>query len=200
MNAPTGPSGVGTDALERDTGFGWGWFTVLGATLVVLGALALLNLPPAATGSVRAVGLVMVIGAFAQLGTMLLVPNWRGIGLLVLGALFYGAAGVLAIVNPGLAATPLTLLLASALICAGAMRIRLSSVMPSLPGRHWVAASGVVSVLSGLAFIPLSFAAPVRLPAMALAFDLTFQGTMAIMFAVALRRATTSIPPATTEP
>ena len=105
MTRLTSPSRIDTDALERETGFGWGWFMVLGAALVVLGALAFLNLPPAGTVSVYAVGVVMVIGAFAQLGTTLLVPGWRGIGLLVLSAIFYGAAGVLAIVDPGLAAS-----------------------------------------------------------------------------------------------
>jgi hypothetical protein len=42
-----------------------GWFTVLGATLVVLGALAFLGLPPAGDASVSAVGMFMLIGAFA---------------------------------------------------------------------------------------------------------------------------------------
>ena len=57
------PSRIDTDALERETGFGWGWFIVLGGALIVLGALAFLNLPPAGTVSVYAVGVVMVIGA-----------------------------------------------------------------------------------------------------------------------------------------
>ena len=63
MNWLTGPSRIDTDALERETGFGCGWFLVLGAALIVLGALAFLNLPPAGTVSVYAVGVVMVIGS-----------------------------------------------------------------------------------------------------------------------------------------
>ena len=50
-------------------GFGWGWFTVLGTTLMVLGALAFLGLPPAGDTSVSAIGMFMLIGAFEQLGT-----------------------------------------------------------------------------------------------------------------------------------
>ena len=95
MNRLTSPSHIDTDALERETGFGWGWFIVLGAALIVLGALAFLNLPPTGTVSVYAVGVVMMIGALAQLGTTLLVPRWRGIGLLVLSAILYGAAAAL---------------------------------------------------------------------------------------------------------
>ena len=187
MDTPTTLSRIDTDALERETGFGWGWFMVLGVTLIVLGALALLSLPPAGTVSVYAVGVVMLIGAFAQLGTSLLVAGWKGIGLLVLSAVLYGAAGILAIVNPTLAATPLTLLLALALILSGTTRIRLTSVMPSLPGWGWVAASGFVSVLSGLIFFHLALAKTVWLLGIALAVDLAFQGAMALALGLALK-------------
>jgi uncharacterized membrane protein HdeD (DUF308 family) len=200
MKTPTNPSRIDTDALERETGFGCGWFIVLGAALIVLGALAFLNLPPAGTASLYAVGVVMVTGAFAQLGTTLLVPGWRGIGLLVLSAILYGAAGIFAIVNPMLAATPLTLLLAFALTSSGIMRIRLTSVMPPLPGWGWVAASGLVSVLTGFMFIQVLFANTVWLLGMALAVDLTFQGAMVIAFGFALRATATAIPPSPTEP
>ena len=200
MNWLTGPSRVDTDALERATGFGRGWFIFLGAALIVLGSLAFLNLPPADTVSVYAVGVLMVIGALAQLGTTLLVPDWRGIGLLVLSAIFYGAAGTFAIVNPTLAATPLTLLLSCALIFSGIMRIRLTSVMASLPGWGWIAASGCVSILSGLMFIHLLFTGTVWLLGMALAVDLTFQGAMVIAFGVALMAPPSATPASMTEP
>ena len=200
MNWLTSPSRIDTDALERETGFGWGWFIVLGTALIVLGALAFLNLPPSGAVSVYAVGVVMVIGAFAQLGTTLLVPNWRGIGFLVLSAIFYGAAGIFAIVNPSLAATPPTLLLAFAMIVSGIMRIRLTSVMALLPGWGWVAASGFVSVVTGLIVIHLLFTNPVGILGIALAVDLAFQGAMIVAFGVALRVAPASIPPSMTQP
>jgi uncharacterized membrane protein HdeD (DUF308 family) len=142
----------------------------------------------------------MVIGAFAQLGTTLLVPRWTGIGLLVLSAILYGAAGIFAIVNPKLAATALTLLLAFALIFSGITRIRLTSVMPPLNGWGWIAASGLVSVLAGIVFIHFLFTNSVWLLGMALAVDLTFQGAMVFAFGVALRATTAAIPPSMTEP
>ena len=200
MNRLTSPSRIDTDALERETGFGWGWFIVLGAALIVLGALAFLNLPPAGTVSVYAVGVLMVIGAFAQLGTTLLVPGWRGIGLLVLSAILYGAAGVFAIVNPRLAAMPLTLLLAFALIFSGIMRIRLTSVMPPLPGGFGLRHRVLSASSAGLVFIHFLFTNTVWLLGMALAVDLTFQGAMVIAFGVALRATPTAIPPSMTEP
>jgi hypothetical protein len=54
MNRLTSPSRIDTDALERETGFGWGWDIVLGAALIGLGAPALLNRPPAGKVSVYA--------------------------------------------------------------------------------------------------------------------------------------------------
>jgi len=195
MGRLTTPSRIDADVLERETGFGWGWFMALGAALIVLGALALLNLPPAGAGSVYAIGVFMLIGAFAQLGTTLLVPRWRGNGLLALSAVLYGTAGILAIVNPTLAAAALSLLLALGLLCSGITRILLTAVMPPLPGRGWLGASGSVSAVTGLILIHLSLGNMVWLLGVALAVDLTFQGAMAVAFALALKanaRATSS--------
>lgn len=64
MNRPT-VSRIDIDALERETGFGWGWFIVFGLVLLALGAVALLNLPPAST-SLFSVGAFMLIGAIAH--------------------------------------------------------------------------------------------------------------------------------------
>lgn len=187
-------------ALERQTGFGWGWFTVLGATLIVLGALAFLGLPPVGNASVSAIGMFMLIGALAQLGTTLLVPRWKGIGLVVLSAISYGAAGVLAIVNPMLAATPLTVLLAVALVLSGTARVRLTSVMPLLPGWGWLTASGLVSLVSGFAFIHLLFVRTVWLLCVVLAIDLAFQGAMALAFGLALKVNSKAVSSPTAQP
>jgi len=200
MSELTTPSRIDTEALERETGFGWGWFIVLGAAIIVLGAVALVNLPPAGTPSVYAVGILMLIGAFAQLGTTLLVPRWRGIGLLALSAIFYGAAGILAIVNPALAAAAPSLLLGLGLLSSGITRILLTLVMPPLPGRGWVAASGSVSAVTGLGFIQLSLGNTVWLAGMALAADLAFQGAMTTAFGLALKASARAISSSTTEP
>lgn len=187
VNEPRAAAGLDTEVLERETGFGWGWFVVLGAALVVLGLLASVDVRPADNASVYAIGVFMLTGALAQLGTLLLVPRWRGVGALALSALSYGAAAVCAIVGPTLAAMPLTLLLAVALIFSGAMRVRITSVMPALPGSSWVMASGVVSLVAGFAFVHLLFARTVWLLAATLAVDLGFQGAMTLAFGFALK-------------
>jgi uncharacterized membrane protein HdeD (DUF308 family) len=187
MNRLATRSRIKTEALERETGSEWAWFIVLGVALILLGAFAFLNLPPTGTVSVYGVGIAMLIGAFAQFGTALLVPPRRGIALLALSAILYGAAGAFAVLNPLLAATPLTLLLAFALIFSGMTRIRLTSIMPSSRGWGWVAISGIVSVVCGLIIIHLLLANAVWLLGVALAVDLTFQGAMAVAFGLALK-------------
>src|SRR5215831_17724843 len=171
MNKLTTRSRVDTDALERETGSELASFILLGVALSVLGAFAFLNLPPTGTVSVYGVGIAMLIGALAQLGTALLVQPRRGISLLALSAILYGAAGAFAILNPLLAATLLTLLVAFALIFSGMTRIRLTSIMHSSRGWGWVAVSGIVSVVCGLIIIHFLLANAVWLVGVALAVD-----------------------------
>ena len=200
MNRLTTPSRIKTEALERETRSEWAWFIVLGVALIVLGAFAFLNLPPTGTVSVYGVGIAMLIGALAQLGTALLVPPRRGISLLALSAILYGAAGAFAILNPLLAATPLTLLLAFALIFSGMTRIRLTTIMPSSRGWGWVAISGIVSVVFGLMIIHFLLANAVWLLGIALAVDLTFQGAMAVAFGLGLKAIPRAISSSMTQP
>lgn len=178
-------SRIDLDALERETGFGGTWFIALGIALITLGGLAFASLPEAAAVSVQFVGMLMLIAAFAKLGTLLLVPDWKGKGHLALSSMLYGAAGVLVMVNPIFAATTMTLMLALALIFSGAMRTWLSVVMPDLPGWGWIGASGLVSVAAGALFIDLSHVA-IWLLGMLLVVDLIFQGVTMIAFGLSL--------------
>ncbi len=182
-------SRIALQALERETGLGFGWFIALGIGLIILGALAFANLPEAGTASVYVVGIFMLIAAFAKLGTVLLAPDWKGRGHLALSALLYGAAGIVVIVNPAFAATALTLTLAVALILSGAMRIWLSVVMPYLPGWGWIGASGLGSVAAGALFIVLWPTYAIWLLGVVLACDLTFQGLTMSAFAIGLKAA-----------
>jgi uncharacterized membrane protein HdeD (DUF308 family) len=175
----------GTEA-KRGIGSVWGWLVALGVALVALGALAFYNLPAATMVSVYAIGILMLIAAAAKLAAAFVVRSWGGLWLL-LSALLYGAAGVLAIANPTLGASALTLALAFALIFSGVTRISWSFALRALSGWGWLTASGIVSVLAGIVFIAGWPANTVYLLGMVLAIDLTFQGATAVGWGFAIK-------------
>jgi uncharacterized membrane protein HdeD (DUF308 family) len=179
-------SDIGRD-MRRVIGSVWGWFVALGVVLMGLGALAFNNLPAATAATVYAVGILMLIGAVAQVGIAFRVRGGSGFGLMLLSALLYGVAGVVAIANPALAAKALTLLLAFGLIFSGVMRIWWSTVMRFLPGWGWITASGIVSVLAGMVFIAGWPANSLWFLGLVLAVDLTFQGASAIGWGIGLK-------------
>jgi len=172
------------------TGSAWGWFIAVGVTCIALGAIAFFNLPTATTVSVYAIGILMLVGAAAQLAAAFAAASWSGFWLLLAGALLYGVAGGLVVANPSLGAKALTLALAFSLIFSGATRIAWSLMLRMLPGWGWMTGSGVISVLTGIVFIAGWPADTVYLLGMILAIDLTFQGATAIGLGIALRQAT----------
>jgi uncharacterized membrane protein HdeD (DUF308 family) len=81
----------------------WGWFVALGIVLLVLGFLAFGNLVIATVASVLYVGALMAVGAVAQIIHAFRVKRWGGFFFWLLSGLLYGAAGILAFLNPALA-------------------------------------------------------------------------------------------------
>ena len=171
------------------TGSKWGWFVALGTVLIALAVLAFFNVPAATAVSVYSIAILMLVAAVAQVGAAFSVISWSGFVLLLLSSVLYGAAAILAMVNPTLAAAALTLMLAFALIFAGVMRLWWSIVLRHLPGSAWTTASGIVTTLGGIAFVADWPGDTVWLLGVVLAFDLTFQGATAIALGLALRRA-----------
>jgi uncharacterized membrane protein HdeD (DUF308 family) len=165
----------------------WGWSVALGIALLVLGLLAFANLVMATVVSVLYVGVLMLIGAVAQIIHAFRVKRWGGFFFWLLSGLLYGAAGILAFYNPVLAAAALTLLLAAALIASGILRIVSSFRLRPETGWGWLLASGVITLIAG---IVVAIGWPVHtlwLLGLVLAIDLTFQGVAAIAFGLALK-------------
>jgi uncharacterized membrane protein HdeD (DUF308 family) len=166
----------------------WGWFVALGVGLLVLGILAFGNLLAATVVSVFYIGVLMIIGAVAQVVHAFQVRNWGGFFFWLLSGLLYGVAGILTFSNPTLAAVALTLVLAIALVASGILRLMLSLRMRNLySGWGWIAASGVVTLLVGIVFALGWPADTLWLLGLVLAVDLTFQGIAAIAYGLALR-------------
>ncbi|MCE5233885.1 MAG: HdeD family acid-resistance protein [Mizugakiibacter sp.] len=160
----------------------------LGVVLLVLAVVAGMNLYAATVASVYMVGILMLVGALAQIAHAFQVRHWGGVVAWLLAGLLYGAAGIFAFANPLLAAATLTLLLAFALIASGIMRAWWSTSLRPLRGWGWIAASGVISAVVGVVFIAGWPQNTLWLLGMILVLDLAFQGATAIAFGLALRR------------
>ena len=165
----------------------WGWVVALGAAFLVLSVLAFGNLLAATMASVFLVGILMLVGAVAQLVEAFQVRRWGSFFLLLLSGILYGIAGILAFTNPTLAAAALTLLLAIALVVSGALRIWWGFTLRGVPGRGWIVASGIVSVLAGIVFYASWPGNTPWLLGIVLAVDLGMQGILLIAFGLGLK-------------
>ena len=107
---------------------------------------------------------------------------------LLLGAL-YVAAGVIAIMNPLLAAAYLTLMLGIALAVGGVLRIFLAFNMKSAGGPWgWVALSGVITFALGCMIIAQWPASSLFVLGVFLGIDLIFIGSGWLSMGLALRK------------
>ena len=113
----------------------WGWFVALGIAFLVLGAIAFFNVVTATVVSVFYVGMLMLIGAVMEIIHAFGVKSWGSFFWWLLSGIVYAVAGVIALVNPLLAAGVLTLLLAVALIAGGIFRIWVG--MRARPTANW---------------------------------------------------------------
>lgn len=186
MNS-SAPVDFDLDLLNTEIRPRWGWFVALGVALLILAFLAFGNLIAATIVSVFIVGVLMTIGAVAQVVHAFRVQRWGGFFFWLFGGLLYGVAGILTLYNPLLAAAVLTLVLAISLIAAGILRTWASLRMRPLRGWGWITASGIITMLAGVVFALNWPANTLILLGIVLAVDLTFQGIAAIAFGMALK-------------
>jgi uncharacterized membrane protein HdeD (DUF308 family) len=181
---PAVPSNITRNVSGSDSAS----FIALGLALIGLGTLAFYNLPVASTASVFRVGIVMLIGAGAQLGAAFCTRSRGRFGLLLASAVLYGGAGAVTIADPTLAGERLALMLAFGLTFSGMMRLWWSLALRPLSGWAWISASGLFSIAAGFVFTDWQPANNVWLLGMIFAVDLTFQGAMAVGSGIAVKR------------
>ena len=166
----------------------WGWFVALGVVMLVGGIIAMLNLFAATVVSVLYVGAMMLVAGVVQIIHAFGVKNWGRFVWWLASGLLYAAAGVVAFMNPILASSVLTLLLAATLLAAGAIRIWVAFEHRSDPNWGWIVAAGAVTLLAGLV---IALGWPVNslfILGIFLAFDLIFQGATLTAFGLALKK------------
>ncbi|MBC2886242.1 HdeD family acid-resistance protein [Ochrobactrum sp. CM-21-5] len=166
----------------------WGWFVALGIAMLILGAIAFGNLVLATVVSVYYVGLMMLIAGVIEIIHAFGVKTWGSFFFWLLSGLLYAAAGIVAFVNPVLAAGVLTFLLAATLLGSGAFRIWLGFKSKPSKGWGWIVAAGVVTMLAGLVIAMQWPVNSLFILGLFLAIDLIFQGWSFIAFGLGIRR------------
>ena len=127
-------------------------------------------------------GVAEIIAAFS-------VKTWGKFLLWMLLGVLYVAAGMIAIMNPLLAAAYLTLMLGFALVFGGVLRIFLAFQMKSAGGPWgWVVLSGLITLLLGAMIIAQWPASSLFVLGVFLGIDLIFIGAGWITMGLALKK------------
>ena len=166
----------------------WGWFVALGIALLVLGGIAFFNVFLATVVSVFYVGVLMLIGAGAEIAHAFGVKTWGSFFWLLLSGIVYAVAGIVTLMNPLLASVVLTFILAIALVAGGIFRIWSGFSARPQKGWGWIVAAGVITLLAGIVIAMRWPVNSLYILGLFLAIDLTFQGWSYIAFGMALRR------------
>ncbi len=166
----------------------WAWFVGIGILLLLLGGIALGNLVLATVASVLFIGMLMLLGGIIEIVHAFGVTGWKSHLFWALSGLLYAAAGIVAFMNPILASTVLTFLLAAALLATGLVRIWSGyEARHNTTGWGWIVATGVLTALVG---IVIALGWPVNslwVLGAFLAIDLIFQGWSFIAFGLGLK-------------
>jgi uncharacterized membrane protein HdeD (DUF308 family) len=173
FNRPTLPTEVSSK---------WGWFVALGVALLILGGIAFGNLVLATVVSVYYVGIMMLVAGIIEIIHAFGVKTWGSFFFWLLSGLLYAAAGIVAFVNPILAAGVLTLL------GSGFFRIWMGFKSKPAAGWGWIVAAGVITALAGLVIAMQWPVNSLFILGLFLAIDLIFQGWSFIAFGLGIKR------------
>ncbi|HLR77628.1 MAG TPA: HdeD family acid-resistance protein [Burkholderiaceae bacterium] len=165
----------------------WGWFMALGIAQGILGIIALGHVFAATLVSVLFIGVLMMLGGVGQLVQAWRIKHWSGFLLWTLGGVLYLVAGFIAVTNPVVGASLLTLLFGATLIGVGALRLWIWFNNRSQRGWQWVALSGFLTVAVGL-LIAINWPAnSAWVLGLLLGIDLLFHGWTVFFVSLTLR-------------
>lgn len=166
----------------------WGWFVALGVGLILAGLVAAAFPFLATVTSVIYIGIAMLVAGVFQIVHAFRVPRWSRSFYWLADGLLYALGGLFAVLAPVLASAVLTLLLAVALIVAGAFRLYAGLHARPAPAWGWIAATGAITLVLGIGLAALWPLNSLIVLGTLLAVDLLFQGVAVLSFGLALRR------------
>ncbi|MFC3865936.1 HdeD family acid-resistance protein [Alcaligenes aquatilis] len=168
-----------------------GWFIGLGIALIILGLIALIYVVGATVASVVYVGILMSIGGVLHLAHAWSSKGWRGFLFWSLSGILYLFAGLIAISNPLVGATVLTLVFGAFLIASGAFRLWIWFQNRAQAGGGWMAFSGLITLAAGLIIAAGWPGNSVWILGLILGIDLLTQGWASLLVGMAIKRSNT---------
>lgn len=151
------------------------WLVATGVALAVLGTLALTMSVATTLISVVVIGAMFLASAVFQAFFAGSSGRWTGFGWHLISAALYGVAGLFLILDPGVGARSLTLLLAFFFVASGGLRSA-SAVAARLPRWRWTFFGGLVTIALGVYIVMNLPAASLVTLGVVLGVDLVFLG------------------------
>jgi len=173
-------------AIGEELGRKWGWLLALGILMVILGTTGLGATFALTLATVTFFGILVLIGGGVQLVDALHHKGWQLLGKLLV-ALLYFFVGATMLMNPLLASTTLTLLIAWALLFIGLMRVIAAFQMRGMPGWVWTLIGGIAAIVLGVMIMNRWPVSGLWVIGMFVAIELIFNGWGMIMAALAVR-------------
>lgn len=167
----------------------WGWTVAFGVLLCLAGGVALGAMTYATVTTVFIVGVLMVIGGFAEVLHGFAMRSWSKFFMWLLIGFLYIVGGFSVIQNPVFAAGFFTLLIGFSLIASGIARTYLALQMPDHAPLVTIIFSGVLSILVGIMVIVQWPVSSLWVIGAFLGVDLFFAGMSWIGLGLASRRA-----------
>jgi uncharacterized membrane protein HdeD (DUF308 family) len=169
------------------------WFLFMGGALIVIGCLAIASAAVATIVSMIFLGWLLFIAGMFEIVHGFARRRWSGFFVNLLGGVLYVVTGFIVLINPGLAAITLTLLIAMLFFATGVFRIVIALTTP-LHHRGWLVVNGVISIVLGLSLWrawPMSGFWAIGL---FVGIDMIFDGWTELMLAMTVRRVLSEVP------
>lgn len=127
----------------------WGWFFLLGLSLVLLGLAVIGSAYSATIFSVFVFGFLLIGAGAVHIVQAVLARQWHGMFLSLLLAILYVVVGGLCVTNPANAAVNMTFLFAAFCFIGGLFKIVTSLIM-RFENWGWVFFNGAITFILGV--------------------------------------------------
>jgi uncharacterized membrane protein HdeD (DUF308 family) len=174
---------IGLDSV-RDN---WGWILASGLAFILVGTIALLYSVIATLASVLVFGSFLIVGGLFEAVHAFKTDRWGGFLLALLMAILYVVVGGLMVLNPGVGAVSLTLLIAAFFLVGGIFRIIAAAAFRP-PSWGWLVTSGLVTLLLGILIWAQWPVSGLWVIGLFVGLDMIFSGMWLTMLALAARR------------